>query len=439
MRILVINQHFHPEVASSAQILTELCEDIVKNGHQVTVITGRPSYRRREEITEVLDEGREKSESRRPPPEGRMFRLLLKVLPHWLIEWSDTFGIDIVRVYNYAPRLREGPWRYVQRMAQYLTFFLSSLPVALILPAHDVALYLSTPPLLNGITANLLKVAKGTPNVMNTQDLYPDVAVRLGVLNNRLIIALCHLLERYLYRSASRIVPIGAKMAQYIEAKGTPSSKIEVIPNWMDTDLVHPMGKNTPFSLEHRLVDKFVVIYSGNIGLSQGLENVVEAANLTRDLKDILYLFIGGGANLDSLKRLVDEYELANVKFLPYQPKERLSESLSAADVHLLPLKKGLSMFAVPSKVYGIMASARPFIASVDDDSEIATIVEEAGCGVRIDPENPSALAQAVHSLYYDRGRLDRFGKNGRAYLERRVTRSICVGMYLNILSQTAL
>jgi len=436
MRILVINQHFHPEVASSAQIITELCEDLARKGHKVTVITGRPSYRRREEIPDVKDGAGMQGISRGAPPHGLLFRGLLKILPPSLLEWSEAFGIDIIRVYNYAPRLREDRWRYAQRMAQYLTFFISSFFVALALHKHNVVLYLSTPPLLNGITANVLRIVKGSPNVMNTQDLYPDVAVRLGVLKNGAIISLCHRLEHYLYRSASRVVPIGVRMAECIEAKGILPSKVEIIPNWMDTNLIHPMSKVTPFSREHRILDKFVVMYSGNIGLSQGLENVVKAAALTQDLKDALYLFIGGGANLDSLKKLVDEHELNNVKFFPYQPKERLSESLSAADVHLLPLKKGLSMFAVPSKVYGIMASARPFIASVDEDSEISTIVKEARCGIRVAPEDPLALAEAVRSLYYDRSKLDSLGRNGRVYLEHRVTRSICVERYHSLLSR---
>lgn len=437
MKILVINQHFYPEVASSAQILTELCEDLVKAGHRVTAITGYPSYR----MSDTDSISKEKRKKNPVPDEvlssqGRLLGNLIRFCPRSVLEWSRSFGIEIIRVYNYAPLLREGKWRYVQRMMQYISFFLTSLPVALLVPGVDVVLYLSTPPLLNGITANMLKIVKGTPNVFNIQDLYPDVAIRLGVLRNRVLIDLLHLLEKYLYGGADRIIPIGGLMARCVEDKGVPHSKIEIVPNWMDTEQIHPLGKNTPFAEEHALKDKFVVMYSGNIGLSQGLENVIWAAERTGDLKDLLYLLIGGGESLEKLKRIAAGSGIENVMFLPYQPKDRLSESLSAADVHLLPLKRGLSMFSVPSKVYGIMASGRPFIASVDEDSEISVMIKENDCGVRVEPEDPVALAEAVRALYNDRQRLERQGKNGRAYLEKNITRSICVGRYLSAISE---
>lgn len=437
MRILVFNQHFYPEVASSAQILTELCEDLAKAGHSVTVICGMPSYRRREELSVAEPGMKRKKELPSARVVGDIISFLFTLFPRWILDAETALGVNILRVYTYAPKLSAGKWRYVQRMVQYLSYFIFSLPTALLCPKADVILYLSTPPLLNGITANLIKLFKGTPNIFNIQDLYPDVAVSLGVVKKGLLTKPLYMIEKLLYAGADGIVPIGILMEKALLEKGVPSHKIHIIPNWMDTEQIRPIGKsNSSFAKEHHLLDKFVVMYSGNIGLSQGLENVLRAAEKLRDIEGLLFLFIGGGENLERLKTMSEELELDNVRFLPYQPKSRLSESLSSADVHLLTLKRGLSNFSVPSKIYGIMASGKPVIAAVDAESEIAEMVKEAGCGVLVEPENPQALAEVVRSLYNDKEKLDLMGASGRNYLEQKVTRRICVAKYMELFNR---
>lgn len=438
MKILVFNQHFYPEVASSAQILTELCEDLAKAGHTVTVICGIPTYRRREEVDVTELETRKAKELPAVSAIGSVISFLLALFPRWVLDGENALGINILRVYTYAPTLATGKWRYVQRMLQYVSYFLFSFPIAFLSPKPDVVLYLSTPPLLNGITANFIKLFRGTPNIFNIQDLYPDVAISLGIVKKGVLTNPLYWVEKFLYNSADGIVPIGILMEKALLEKGVAPHKIHLIPNWMDTEQIKPIGKNSPFAREHRLLDKFVVMYSGNIGLSQGLENVLRSAVKLRDMEDLLFLFIGGGENLERLKMMAEELELDNVRFLPYQPKSRLSESLSSADVHLLTLKRGLSKFSVPSKIYGIMASAKPVIAAVDYESEIAEMVKEAGCGMVVEPENPQALAEAIRSLYNEREKLEQMGINGRNYLEHKITRKICVGKYIELFNKVA-
>lgn len=438
MKILVFNQYFYPEVASSAQILTELCEDLARAGHSVTVICGMPSYRRREEMTVTELETRKVKELPSGSAVGRAISFLLSLSPSWLLEGEKVLGINILRVCTYAPILSTSKWRYIQRMLQYISYFLFSLPIAFLCPKANVVLYLSTPPLLNGITANLIKLFKGTPNIFNIQDLYPDIAINLGVIKEGVLTKPLYLIEKFLYEGAQYIIPIGFLMERALLEKKVPPDKIRIIPNWMDTEQIRPLGKNNSFAKEHRLLDKFVVMYSGNIGLSQGLENVLRAAAKLKDINDLLFLFIGGGENLQRLKMMAEELELDNVRFLPYQPKSRLSESLSSAEVHLLTLKRGLSKFSVPSKIYGITASARPVIAAVDSEGEIAEMVRKAACGMVVEPENPQALAEAIRSLYNDREKLDLMGMNGRNYLEQKSTRKICVTKYIELFDKVA-
>ncbi len=435
MRILILNQHFYPEVASSGQIMAELGADLVRKGHQVTALTGRPSYRRSDEQEDVFVTSIRPGKNEWRAKTGFFLGVIGTIVPKRILELDSIFDVDIIRTYTYSRDVREDRWRFVQRMVQYLTFFFSSFVTALLLPRHDVVIYLSTPPLLNGVTAFALKLLKGTVGIYNIQDLYPDVAIKLGAVRNRLVIMVCNLLEKFLYSQAAVMVPVGESIARMLIIKGVSTEKINVIPNWMDTDLIRPMGKDTPFSRQYGLVDKFIVMYSGNMGLSQGLETVLKCAELTRDV-DIHYLLVGGGASRDSLESMAKDLSLSNVSFLPYQPKERLPESLSAADIHLVPLKEGLSNFSVPSKVHGIMASGRPIIASVDEDSEIAFMFEKAECGVVIKPEDPNALAEAILALYHDRGKLENLGRNGRAYLEKTNTRSICTRKYEEIIER---
>ena len=437
MRILLINQHFFPEVASSGQIMTELCADMARDGHTVTVLTGVPSYRPKEQQESADTRPGILSDDEWQIIAGKFLTFLRKFLHSKIFDLDSVFGIYIIRTYVYSPHLREDKWRYIQRLLQYLTFFINSLIIAMFLPRQDVVIYLSTPPLLNGLTAYALKLIKGTVNIYNIQDLYPDVAIKLGVLNNKWIISACNFVESFLYRHAAAIVPVGDMMVRVLLQKGADPNKIEVIPNWTDSEFMRPLGKDTAFSRQHGFVNRFVVMYSGNMGLSQGLEVVLRCAEITKK-ENILYILAGGGASRQALIEMAESMKLPNVRFLSYQPRERLPESLSAADIHLITLKKGLSSYSVPSKVYGILASGKPLIASVDEDSEIAFITQQAECGIVVKPEDAHALAEAIIKLYHEPHILVKMGKNGRAYLEKTNIRSVCSRRYMNLINRVA-
>jgi len=437
LKILLINQHFYPEVASSGQIMTELCADLARNGHTVTVLTGVPSYRPKEQQESSYARSGILSDDEWQVIAGKSLTFLGKFLQSRIFDLDSVLGMYIIRTYVYSPHLREDKWRYIQRLFQYLTFFINSFIVAMFLPRQDVVIYLSTPPLLNGLTAFALKLVKGTVNIYNIQDLYPDVAIKLGVLRNKWIISACNFVERLLYRHAAAIVPVGDMMARVLLQKGVAPNKIEIIPNWTDSEFVRPLGKDTAFSREHGLVNRFVVMYSGNMGLSQGLEVVLKCAEITKK-ENILYVLAGGGASRQALIEMAEDMKLSNVRFLSYQPRERLPESLSAADIHLITLKRGLSSYSVPSKVYGILASGKPLIASVDEDSETAFITRQAACGIVIKPEDAHALAEAIIKLYHEPAILEKMGKNGRAYLENTNTRSVCSRRYMNLINRVA-
>jgi colanic acid biosynthesis glycosyl transferase WcaI len=189
--------------------------------------------------------------------------------------------------------------------------------------------------------------------------------------------------------------------------------------DWVDTDLIQPLPRDNGFAREHNLADGFVVLYAGNIGLSQGLEHVLAAAELLADHPDFHFVLVGDGAGREQLAAQAEQRRLVNVQFLPFQPRARLPEVLATADVSLVTLRHGVGSGSLPSKTFSILASGRPVLASVDEGSETWNLVERAEAGLCVPPESPAQLAKAILRLSQDDDLRERLGQNGRAWAER--------------------
>ena len=193
-------------------------------------------------------------------------------------------------------------------------------------------------------------------------------------------------------------------------------ARVRVIPNFVDTTHIQPSERENAYRREFDLVGRQVVMYAGNVGFSQSLDLVIDAAVALADDPDVAFVIHGGGAARESLQQRAQG--LANVRFVPMQPKERLPEVLAAADIHVVPLRRGLARSSVPSKLYSILAAGRPVVASVDPGTEVERTLAEAGAGVAVPPEDPVAFTAAVRSLLGDRGRAAAMGRAGRAFVE---------------------
>jgi glycosyltransferase involved in cell wall biosynthesis len=395
-RLLVLNQYYWPGVEATAHLLTELCESLAGD-YDVHVITGA-----------LRETGRGPRSSVRN-------------------------GVEVERVHSTAYERS----RLSLRALNYVTFLAGALRQGLAASRPDVVLCMTDPPML-GAAAVAIARRHRAPLVVVSEDVFPEIATALGRLRNPLVVAALRWIVGFYLRRADRIVAIGETMRRRLEEKGAPAERIRVIPNWVDTSQLVPLPRENDWAQEKRLQGKFVVMHSGNVGHAQDLDSLVLAANRLRDLEDLVVVIVGHGARRAEVKALADRLQLDNVRFLPYQPRERLSESLSAANVHVVGLAPGLAGFVVPSRLYGVLAVARPVIAAVDAESETAHIVTSAECGIHVPPASPEQLADAIRDCYAGRVDLERLGRNGREYVEREGDRPVALARYRELLGEVA-
>ncbi len=399
MKILVVSLYYEPDrCQSNGPIIRALCEDLAEAGHEVTVLTSFPHYN---------------SDQVWPEYRGRLFQ-------------RDRVGsVNVIRSYIFVPGKRSG-W---QRILNYLSFNISSTLSGLFAGKQDV-IFVMSPPLTIGLTAFVLGLLKRIPYCYNLQDIWPEVAVKLGMLRGRRLIAFFEAMEKFIYRHSRRIFAISDEFKANLIAKGVAADKVEVIPNFTDTDFIKPMEKANAFSLAHGLLDKFTVLYAGNVGLSQGLEVILDAAEQLKDHTEIVFTIVGEGSSRDELIAESDRRGLQNVKLLPFQPESDVPMVYAAADVALIPLRHGITENSVPCKTYSIMAAARPYIAGVDEGSTVWKLTDQVGCGVCIEPENGRALAEAVLRLQADAHARSRMSAKGRQFVERNFAREIITDRY---------
>jgi colanic acid biosynthesis glycosyl transferase WcaI len=317
----------------------------------------------------------------------------------------------------------------------YGTYLAQSLVASLASRRPDLVLCMTDPPIIGNVALVVARRFR-VPLVVISQDVFPEIAVELKRLQNPLVVGGLRVLVRAYLKRADRVVAIGETMRRRLEAKGVPPERISVIPNWVDTEALTPQPRDNPWARKHGLADSFVVMHSGNVGHAQNLDALVRAGTFLRDLDDLRIAIVGGGARHAELTELAQRLEVEQVRFLPYQPRELLSFSLSSADVHVVGLERGLSGYAVPSRLYGILSVGRPVIVAAEQESETAQLVQEVGCGLVVPPGRPELLARAIRSAHDGELELEQMGRRGREHVVREADRKIAFGRYARLLQE---
>jgi len=302
---------------------------------------------------------------------------------------------------------------------------------------HDVIIA-SNPALEVFLPFLVLGVLRHKPCIFSVHEIYPDVGIKLGIFRRTLVIRVVEALERFCYGNAQYIRVLSEGYKRALEKKWVESFKLRVIPDWVDTDFVQPLPRQNAFSSRWGLDDSFVVMYAGNMGPTQGLEAVIEAARLLKHKTSIRFVFVGEGPVKDDLERSTRESGINNIQFIPFQPHEQLPFVLASADVSLLTLKRGLGSDSVPSKFYSILSSRRAVIATVDANSDTWTLVQKSRSGLCTEPENPRALADAIKELYMNPSRRERLAARGRAYVEKHCSKASASQEFYDLLLRLA-
>ncbi len=404
MNLLVLCPHFAPDVAPTGEVMTSIAGELVARGHRLHVVTSLPWYQH----TRI-----------EPGWEGKAIRR------------EDTEWGRITRVNPFPTDKRNIPAR-----ALAFAGFTALVGLAAVDPRSgrrsgrgpgrpDAVLAMS-PPLTLGAAGWLAARRWRVPFVFNIQDVFPDVAVELGAITNPVVIKTASWLERWTYRRADAVTVLSDDLRDNLVAKiegrvADPLDRVRVIPNFVDTAAIRPADAEAgSYRREYGLVGKHVVMYAGNVGFSQSLDLLLAAARALADRPEVVFVVNGGGSARPDLERAAAD--LPNVRFVDFQAKERLAEVLAAADIHVVPLRRGLARSSVPSKTYSILAAGRPVVASVDEGTEVARVVERAGAGLAVPPDDPAAFTAAVTKLLDGPEQARAMGAAGRAFVEQWVS-----------------
>jgi glycosyltransferase involved in cell wall biosynthesis len=400
MKVVFVNRFFYPDHSATSQLLTDLGFHLAGSGTTVFVVTGRQVY------------------------DDPAVALPAK---------ATVQGVRIIRIWT----SRFGRGRLWGRAIDYGTFYLSALWCLLkLVRAGDVVVAKTDPPLISVIAAIVTKL-RGAVLLNWIQDLFPEVASALSVKGAGWLNGPLRTLRNRSLKAARRNVVIGEGMAKRMRGEGIPAHSIRVIHNWSDGAAIQPMDRETNrLRHEWNLAGRFVVGYSGNFGRAHEFGTILSAAELLRELPQIVFLFIGAGAQLTSMRTHVETKRLENVLFKPYQPRDQLSMSLSVPDLHVISLLPSLEGLIVPSKFYGIAAAGRPMLYIGDKGGELPQLIESAQCGFSVEMHHAREAADVISKLARDAAAYRRLGSQARLLFDQRFERSYAAKAWVGVIAE---
>jgi glycosyltransferase involved in cell wall biosynthesis len=399
VHILLLNQYYAPDEAATAQILSDVGVALVEAGHEVTAICGDRSYA---------------DPARVYPP----------------FEIID--GVTVQRVKGSA----QGRASKRGRLKDYATYYLGAARRLLFARRPELVIALTTPPMIS-LLASTVGHWRGAKSIFWSMDVYPDIAWELGAIRRDSFAgAVLAWLSRKTLQRADCSIALGETMAERLREHG--ARRVEVVHNWAETvlDAQRPTSDPNPLREAWGWGNRFVVMYSGNMGLAHEFETLIDAARKLRHRNDILFSFVGGGPRRAEVETKVRELELPNVEFRPYVKREELARSLAAPDLHLVTLREAMPGLLVPSKIYGILAAGKAVLYVGPPEGEVADMVRRGRCGVRVDIGDVAALVRTIEWYASDASALQLDGERARELYDAEFTRAKSIGRFVQIVDE---
>lgn len=402
MHVVLLNQPFHPDVVATAQMGKDLADALIARGHTVSAVCSRSIY-------------------------GQAGAQLPK--------YEVIDGIEIHRV-GASLFGRKG---LIARAADFGLFYILAALKLLTMKRPDVVVGFTTPPFI-ALLGLVCRAFRGSKAVYWLMDLYPDVPVQSGVFQaSSPITRICEWFSRLILKRSDATVVLGRCMRDRVLAKGAPDNRVHFIPVWAGEDAVQPVEhRDNPYRQQWNPDNRFVVMYSGNFGIAHDSKAILEAIiEVTRPQEPhpVRFIFVGSGNRKKEVLALIEQHNLQDcVAWYEYQPREKIAQSLSCADAHLISLASGMEGLIVPSKFFGILAVARPGLFVGSPTSEIGRILTESGSGITISPGDGPALAAAIRDLAAHGDKARQMGLKGRAALLGKYDASTACGQWVTLL-----
>ena len=410
MKILLLTDYFPPEIGSASHLFYELGKELVKKGDEVHLITGFPRY----------------NVNKKELPSKYRKKLIM----------SENFeGLKVYRIKRIPFTRKINILRGVDQFCTAFLFFIRGLFKG----KYDKVLIYS-PPLTLGLTGYMLKKIKKADMIFNVQDLFPQSAIDLGAIKNNLLIKILEKIERFIYNKSDYITVHSEGNKEHVvnklDNKKEKGNKIEVMPNWVNTDEVKPGNKNNFFAKKYNLKNKFVVSFAGVLGYSQDIDIIVKAASKLKNLQDLLFLIVGDGAEKEKIEEDIESLKLKNVKMLPMQPKKVYPYILKSSDVGLVTLKKEVKTPVVPSKLLNIMSAGIPALGAMPLHGDAPKLINNSNCGICVKAEDINGFVNALKKMYDNKELCKKFGRDGREYVKNNYSLEYCSERYRRIFNK---
>lgn len=409
-KILIYAHYYAPDVASTGQIVQDIAEGMTKD-FDVTVICVVPSY------TGVIEDK-------------------YKVQKYY---FEELKGVQIIRVR--VPEFSKS--NKLSRVKNIMTYLIRAMVASYKSGKQDYVFSISQPPILGGVLGVFGKWVKHAKYIYNIQDFNPEQIMAVGYSKSVLLLKLAMFIDKFCCRHADLVITVGRDLVETLKKRfnNCDAPNHVMINNWIDEQSIYPLDSNDngvlAFKRKYELENKFVIMYSGNIGLYYDLENIIKVikefkpGTQSYDGREIVFAFVGAGTILNTLKEYVNANMMSNVCFIPYQDKSELIYSLNAGDVHWCVNAKGIKGVSCPSKAYGIMAVGKPIIGVLEEGTEIRSLIDDIGCGKCCEPGEYNNIKKIIQEFLDSKGdELVTMGQLGREYLEKYLTKKVSVEKY---------